>query len=265
MKLCNSSCSGGLKEKELLGGTGCVPTTLSIPSQSFTCPGVTLTSIAGAVVFGQGYLASLKIGKGRWVRVYIISYSEAGSEIPIWALSPINDLPKLEKINMLWQHTFPPASLGKGWRLACWKRATETNAGKGGGLHSEQFEMPFFESFLLSPPMFLPHPGEISGKCWSTKICLLVQALSPPQQIQSPTPALPNLPQGIKKQQQTAGSLQLAIFNCRPLSIPPFALLWNSCIETWRMRAAPRCCEEPEAQVCSHCLHSGAPALPRVP
>lgn len=96
-----------------------------IPSQSFTCPGVTLTAIAGAVVFGQGYLASLKIGKGRWMRAYIISYSEAGSEIPIWALSPINDLPKLEKINMLWQHTFPPASLGKGWGLACWNRATD--------------------------------------------------------------------------------------------------------------------------------------------
>lgn len=223
MNIVNSSCSRGLKEKELLGGTGCVPATLSIPSQSLTCPGVTLTSTAEG--FGQGYLTSLKIGKGSWMRAYVSSLSEAGSEISPWALSPINDLPRLEKINVLWQHTFRPVSLGKGWWLACWKRATETNAGKGGGLHSEQFEMPFFESSLFGPPMFPPQPGEISGKYWSRKICLLVQALSPPQQLQPPTPALPNLPQGIKKQQPTAGSLQLAIFNCRPLSIPAFALL----------------------------------------
>lgn len=119
--------------------------------------------------------------------------SEAGSEIPPWGLSPINDLPKLEKINMLWQYTFPPASLGKGLGLTCWKRATETNAGKGGGLHSEQFEMPFYESFLLSPPMFLSQPGEISGKYWSRKICLLVQALSSPATT-APYPSSPELP-----------------------------------------------------------------------
>lgn len=40
----------------------------------------------------------------------------------------------------------------------------------------------------------------------------------PPQKLQSLIQTLLNLPQDIKQQVQTSGSLQLAIFNCRPLS-----------------------------------------------
>lgn len=130
-----------------------------------------------------------------------------GSGIPAWALSPVNCLPKLAKIKMHWQQTFPPASLGKGWGPARWRTDMGTNAGKGAGLRAEPFETPFFESFPLSPPMFLPEPGESSGKCWSRKIRLLAQGRVSSPATTVPTPAILNLPESIKKQQQTVSSL----------------------------------------------------------
>lgn len=111
-----------------------------------------------------------------------------GSEIPTWALNPINCFPKLAKINIHWQQTFRPASLGKGWRPADWRRDMVTNAGKGAGLQSEPFEITFFKSFPLIPPMFLPKPRESSGKCWNRKICLFT-----PGRLSSPATTVPYL------------------------------------------------------------------------
>ena len=144
-------------------------------------------------IFGKLENKERKLDEG----VHSLVLSEAlniGSEIPSWALSPINCLSKLAKINMRWQQTFPPASLGKGWGPACWRRDMGTNAGKAAGLHAEPFEMPFFESFPLSPPMFLPRPGESSGKCWMRKICIFTQGRLSSPATTVPYPSSPESP-----------------------------------------------------------------------
>lgn len=121
-----------------------------------------------AMIFGKLKNRKRKLDEG----ICSLILSEAASEIPPWALSPINYLPKLEKINVLWQYTFPPASLGKGWRLACWKRATE--------LHGERWCFTFrtiWNAFLWKLP---PESTHVPSPAWRNLWKVLEQEDLPP-------------------------------------------------------------------------------------
>lgn len=130
-----------------------------------------------------------------------------GSEIPTWALNPIHCLPKLAKINIHWQQTFPPAPLGKGWRPAVWRRDMELMGEKVLVYNQNHLKSLSLKASPLFQPCSFPSPEKTLESAGTGRSASSHGAGSPPQQLQSPTSALLNFPQGIKKQQQTLSSL----------------------------------------------------------